>query len=103
MALIEHFLRQDAEIKPFVCEANGDLVYGPIEFRACRLETGLDISIGKGSPGVVEQVQASAMMFTIGDPIPDRSIVTVDDRKYTVIRCRVMQGFHYDHLEVYLE
>ena len=102
MALIDYFLRQDATIKPFLREANGDLYYGPEEHRKCRLETGNNLSSGKSAPGVVEQVTASAMMFTTGDSIPERSLVKVDNAEYTVLRCRVMHGFQ-THLEVYLE
>ena len=100
---IERLLTQEAMIEPFLKEANGDLFYGPTEYRKCRLETGLDISIGKGSAGVVDQERASALMFTVGERIPDRSVVTVDGQKMTVIRCREMRGFKKSHLEVYLE
>ena len=42
-------------------------------------------------------------MFCTGEPIPERSIVTVDEQEYIVIECYRAFGFSEDHLEVVLQ
>ena len=51
----------------------------------------------------MDQVIARGKMFCEGEPIKERSIVTVDGETYIVITCYRAFGFGEDHLEVVLQ
>ena len=105
MSMIGFLLRQTATIRPWIrYGADGEDVYGDPETRKCRIQRTRDLEHTYKNPaGTLDQVLARAKMFCTGDPIPERSIVTVDDQEYIVIECYHAFGFGEDHLEVTLE
>lgn len=104
MALIDFLLRQTATITPWIRYANGEDIYGPAEERPCRLQRTRDLEHTYKNPdGTLDQVVARAKMFCTGEPIPERSKVTVDGLEYIVIECYRAFGFSEDHLEVVLQ
>ncbi|MBR6029219.1 MAG: hypothetical protein IKP40_09005 [Clostridia bacterium] len=104
MSLIGFLLRQSADITPYVRTANGEDIYGETETRACRLQRSRILATTYKNPdGEIDQVTAHAKMFCTGEPVPERSVVTVDGLSYTVIRCYRACGFGEDHLEMLLE
>lgn len=103
MSMIGFLLRQTAEITPWVRSANGRDIYGEQEERKCRIQRTRDLEHTYKNPaGGMDQVVARAKMFCTGDPIPERSKVTVDGSEYIVIECYRAFGFGEDHLEVML-
>lgn len=104
MGLIEAFFMQEVSITPYLRQGAGEAVYGPPETRSCRLEMGAYLMTTYKDPdGVIEQVEARATMFCVGDKIPINSIVTYDGEEYKVINCEEMRGFGTSHLEVFLQ
>ena len=105
MSMIGFLLRQEAVIRPWIRCANGEDIFGEAETRKCRLQRGrnLEDNYFKKAAGSMDQVIARAKMFCTGEPIPERSIVTVDGTEYTVIECYRAIGFGEDHIEVTLE
>jgi len=104
MSMIGFLLRQTATIRPWIRSANGEDIYGDEETRACRLQRRRDLEHTYKNPsGTMDQVLARATMFCEGTPIPERSIVTVDETEYIVIECYRAFGFTEDHLEVVLQ
>lgn len=104
MSLIEWSFRQTAIIRPFVCQGNGGPVYGNEEMRKCRLQRGNHLSELKSTIyGSGDVSKANALMFTTGEAIPERSIVTVGDKEYIVLGCTVMTAMRDHHLEVVLQ
>lgn len=104
MSMIRFLLRQTAVIKPWIRYANGEDIYGDPEERPCRLQRTRDLEHTYKNPdGTLDQVVARAKMFCTGDPIPERSIVTVDENEYIVLECYRAFGFGEDHLEVVLQ
>lgn len=104
MSMIGFLLRQTATIRPWIRSANGDDIYGDEETRPCRLQRRRDLEHTYKNPaGAMDQVVARAKMFCTGDPIPERSLVTVDGLEYIVIECYRAYGFSEDHLEVVLQ
>lgn len=104
MSMIGFLLRQTATITPWVRYANGEDIYGEDETRPCRLQRTRDLeNTYKNQDGTMDQVVARAKMFCTGDPIPERSKVTVDGSEYIVIECYRAFGFSEDHLEVVLQ
>ena len=104
MALIDFLLRQTATIEPWVRYANGEDIYGLPEERPCRLQRTRDLEHTYKNPdGTLDQVLARAKMFCTGEPIHERSKVTVDGSEYIVIECYRAFGFSEDHLEVVLQ
>lgn len=106
MALIDIFLNQEAVIKPYIREANGEPVYGEPEQepRKCRMNHNRNLQTTYKNPdGQIDQVLVSVTMFCTGAPIPPKSRVTCEGEEYIVIRCRPLKGFEASHLEVYLE
>lgn len=104
MSMISFLLRQTAVIKPWIRYANGEDIYGDPEERPCRLQRTRDLEHTYKNPdGTLDQVVARAKMFCTGDPIPERSIVTVDENEYIVLECYRAFGFGEDHLEVVLQ
>lgn len=104
MSMIGFLLRQTATIKPWIRYANGEDIYGETEERKCRLQRMRDLEHTYKNPaGGMDQVLARAKMFCTGDPIPERSIVTVDGAEYIVLECYRAVGFSEDHLEVVLQ
>lgn len=104
MALIDFLLRQTATITPWIRYANGEDIYGLPEERPCRLQRTRDLEHTYKNPdGTLDQVVARAKMFCTGEPIPERSKVTVDGSEYIVIECYRAFGFAEDHLEVVLQ
>ena len=104
MSMIRFLLRQTAVIKPWIRYANGEDIYGDPEERPCRLQRTRDLEHTYKNPdGTLDQVVARAKMFCTGDPIPERSIVTVDENEYIVLECYRAFGFGEDHLEVALQ
>lgn len=102
--LIDFLLRQSATIRPWIRSANGEDYYGEEETRKCRLQRTRDLEHTYKNPaGGMDQVLARAKMFCTGEPIPERSIVTVDGAKYIVLECYRAFGFSEDHLEVVLQ
>jgi len=102
--MIGFLLRQTATIRPWIRSANGEDIYGDEETRACRLQRRRDLEHTYKNPsGTMDQVLARATMFCEGTPIPERSIVTVDETEYIVIECYRAFGFTEDHLEVVLQ
>lgn len=105
MSFIGFLLTQTAVIRPWVRYANGEDIYAEErEERPCRLQAMRDLETTYKNPdGQVDQVIGRAKMFCTGDPIPERSIVTVDGQEFTVLRCYRAWGFTFDHLEVTLQ
>ena len=104
MSMIGFLLRQEAAITPWVRYANGEDVFGKPETRKCRLQRTRDLEHTYKNPdGTMDQVIARAKMFCTGDPIPERSIVSVDGQEYIVLECYRAFGFGEDHLEVTLQ
>lgn len=104
MALIDGFFRQTVKIKPYIREASGGPVYGDEEERRCRLQRGQNLrTVHKNADGQIDETIADTKMFCTGAAIPERSIVTYEEREYIVLKCRVLNGFQDSHLEVYLE
>ena len=104
MSMIGFLLRQTAVIRPWIRSANGEDIYGEEETRPCRLQRRRDLEHTYKNPdGAMDQVVARAKMFCTGEPIPERSIVTVDEQEYIVIECYRAFGFSEDHLEVVLQ
>ena len=104
MSMIGFLLRQTATIRPWIRYANGEDIYGEEETRNCRLQRTRDLEHTYKNPdGTMDQVIARAKMFCTGDPIPERSRVTVDGSEYIVIDCYRAFGFAEDHLEVVLQ
>lgn len=104
MSMIGFLLRQTASIRPWIRYANGEDYYGETESRLCRLQRSRDLEHTYKDPrGGMDQVVARAKMFCEGEPIPERSIVTVDGSEYIVIECYRAFGFGEDHLEVTLQ
>ena len=104
MGMIEAFFTQTVTIKNYVRQGSGEPIYGKMEMRKCRIESGLNMkTVYKNPDGQIDQTVASARMFCVGPPIPPRSIVTFEGQELTVINCRDHGGFANDHLEVYLE
>lgn len=104
MPLIDFLLTQTAVIKPWIRQADGEDLYGDEQIRKCRLQRGRFLEHTYKNPsGALDQAPAKAKMFCTGSPIPERSIVTVDDEEYTVVSCYRAYGFAEDHLEVTLE
>ena len=103
MACIDFLLRQTATITPWVRYANGEDIYGTPEERKCRIQRSHDLEHTYKNPsGTMDQVLARAKMFCTGAPIPERSIVTVDETEYIVLDCYRAIGFRDSHLEVVL-
>lgn len=103
MGLISAFFRQTATITPFVRQGNGEPIYGEPEQRPCRMERGKHIkTVYKNMDGLFDDVVADAKMFCEGEAIPPDSKVECDGQQFTVINCRVMNGFADHHLEVML-
>lgn len=104
MSMIGFLLRQTATIRPWIRFANGEDIYGETEERKCRLQRTRDLEHTYKNPaGGMDQVLARAKMFCTGEPIPERSIVTVDGAEYIVLECYRAVGFSEDHLEVVLQ
>ena len=104
MSMINFLLRQTAVIKPWIRYANGEDIYGEEEERKCRIQRTRDLEHTYKNPaGGMDQVVARAKMFWTGDPIPERSVVTVDGLEYIVLECYRAFGFGEDHLEVTLQ
>lgn len=104
MNMIAFLLRQTASITPWIRYANGEDIYGLPEERPCRLQRTRDLEHTYKNPaGSMDQVLARAKMFCTGEPIPERSKVTVDGSEYIVIECYRAFGFAEDHLEVVLQ
>ncbi|MBE5797471.1 MAG: hypothetical protein E7327_08880 [Clostridiales bacterium] len=104
MSLIGFLLMQTATIQPFKRYANGEDYYGEPEERPCRLQRTRDLEHTYKNPaGGMDQVLARAKMFCEGEPIPERSKVTVDGAEYIVLECYRAFGFEEDHLEVVLQ
>lgn len=104
MSMIGFLLRQEATIRPWIRFANGEDIYGIAETRPCRLQRKRDLEHTYKNPsGAMDQVIARAKMYCTGDPIPERSIVTVDGTEYIVLECYRAFGFSEDHLEVVLQ
>ena len=104
MAMIDFLLRQTASILPWVRYANGKDIYGEPEERKCRIQRNRDLEHTYKNPaGGMDQVLARAKMFCTGEPIPERSKVTVDGQEYIVLECYRAAGFAEDHLEVMLQ
>lgn len=104
MNMIGFLLRQTATITPWIRYANGEDIYGLPEERPCRLQRTRDLEHTYKNPaGSMDQVLARAKMFCTGEPIPERSKVTVDGSEYIVIECYRAFGFAEDHLEVVLQ
>ena len=102
--MIGFLLRQTATIQPWIRYANGKDIYGEPETRACRLQRSRDLEHTYKNPdGGMDQVIARGKMFCEGEPIKERSIVTVDGETYIVITCYRAFGFGEDHLEVVLQ
>ena len=79
-------------------------IYGEEEERKCRIQRTRDLEHTYKNPaGGMDQVVARAKMFCTGDPIPERSVVTVDGLEYIVLECYRAFGFGEDHLEVTLQ
>jgi len=104
-SMIEWCLRQECIIKPWIRVANGEDIYGQEETRKCRVQNGAYLRHTYQNPsGVLDQVEAHAKMFCVGEKIPTRSVVTIDGEEYIVIKCYVAHGLNGpDHLEVYLQ
>lgn len=103
MSLIEAFFTQTATVKPFIRQGAGEAVYGTVATRSCRIELGAHMmTTFKHPDGQIDQVEARARMFCVGDKIPNDSIVTYDGVDYTVLDCKIKRGFGFSHLEVYL-
>lgn len=101
--MIGFLLTQTAEIQAYKGYRNGDDAYAEPETRKCRVQYGkYNRHLYKDPSGEAETITANAKMFTTGDPIPPRSIVTVDGQRMTVTDCYIARGFSADHLEVYL-
>ena len=101
--MIGFLLRQTATVRPWVRYANGEDIYGEPETRPCRLQRSRDLEVTYKNPdGTIDQVLSRGKLFTTGEPIPERSIVTVDGQEYTVLSCYRAFGFAEDHLEVTL-
>lgn len=104
MALIDAFLKWTAQIKPYLRDAGGEILYGETESRKCRMQRGGNLRTTYKNPdGQIDQVIANAKMFCTGEPIPTKSIVIFEGKEYVVMRCDVATGFSDNHLEVYLE
>lgn len=104
MATIDFLLRQTATIIPWVRSANGKDIYGSPEERKCRIQCRRDLEHTYKDPdGAMDQVLARAKMFCTGNPIPERSKVTVDGQEYIVLDCYPARGFGPSHLEVVLQ
>lgn len=104
MALIDFILTQCCVIHPWVREADGEDIYGVIEERPCRIQTGSHLRHTYVDPdGVLDQVEARAQMYCTGPKIPTRSKVECDGETYIVIDCYDAKGFIGNHLEVYLQ
>lgn len=104
MGLISAFFTQTATITPFVREGSAAPIYGEPETRACRMERGRKLRHLYVNPaGSLDQIEANAKMFCEGEPIPSRSLVVCDEQEFTVIDCKIENGFADNHLEVYLE
>ena len=102
--MIGFLLKQTATITPWIRYANGEDIYGEPETRPCRLQRTRDLEHTYKNPaGGMDQVVARAKMFCAGEPIPERSKVTVDSLEYIVIECYRAFGFSEDHLEVVLQ
>jgi len=75
MALIDIFLNQEAVIKPYIREANGEPVYGEPEQepRKCRMNHNRNLQTTYKNPdGQIDQVLVSVTMFCTGAPIPPK-------------------------------
>ena len=103
MALIEFFFRQTATIQPFVRDGGAVPIYGAATTRPCRLQRGKYLYSYGGADGTTDQIVGKAKMFCVGDPIPNRSIVTCDGQEFVVLDCAVKNGLADHHLEVLLE
>lgn len=104
MSMIGFLLCQTATITPWVRYANGKDIYGEPETRKCRIQRSRDLEHTYKNPaGGMDQVLARAKMFCTGDPIPERSKVTVNGSEYIVLECYRAFGFGEDHLEVTLQ
>lgn len=104
MSMIRFLLRQNATIQPWVRYANGEDYYGESESRMCRLQRSRDLEHTYKNPnGGMDQVLARARMFCEGEPIPERSKVTVGGEEYIVLECYRAFGFGEHHLEVVLQ
>lgn len=104
MSMIGFLLRQTASITPWVRYAGGEDIYGEPETRPCRLQRTRDLEHTYKNPaGGMDQVLARAIMFCQGEPIPERSKVTVNGEEYIVLECYRAFGFGEHHLEVKLQ
>lgn len=104
MAAIGFLLRQTATVKPWIRSANGEDIFGAVETRKCRIQRRRDLEhTFKNPDGSMDQVVARAKMFCTGEPIPERSIVTIGNDEYIVIECYRAIGFTENHLEVILQ
>ena len=103
MSLIEALFTQTATVIPFVRDGAAEPIYGESTSRKCRIERGKYLTNVGGASGTIDQVTANALMFCVGEQIPERSKVIFDDREFTVINCAVMHGFADNHIEVYLQ
>ncbi len=104
MSMISFLLKQTATVRPFIRYANGEDLYGEPETRKCRIQRRRDLEHTYKNPdGTMDQVIARAKLFCEGEPIPERSMVTVDGIEYIVIECYRAVGFKEDHLEVVLQ
>jgi len=107
VSFIELSFRQTATIRPFIRHGNGGAVYGPNEERRCRLQRGNHLqdlrSLKDTNYGSGDVSGANALMFTTGDAIPEKSVVTVNGEEYIVLGCTVMTAMRDHHLEVILQ
>lgn len=104
MGVIEAFFTQSVDIKPFIRQGAGEAIFGPLETRSCRMQMGAYLStLYVRQNGQIDQVEARAKMFCVGEKIPTDSIVIYDDEEYRVIDCKIEGGFAFSHLEVYLK
>ena len=102
--LIDFLLLQECTIHPWVREAEGVDVYGPPETRKCRIQRGAHLRHTFVNPdGVLDQVEARALMFCCGERFPMRSRIECDGEVYIAIDVQEARGFASDHLEVYLQ
>lgn len=105
MSMIGFLLRQTAVIRPWLrYGGNGQDIYGDPEERKCRIQRSRDLEHTYKNPaGGMDQVLARAKMYCTGEPIPERSRVTVGGAEYIVLECYRAYGFGEDHLEVKLQ
>lgn len=102
--MIDFLLTQECTVKPLKGIVNGDPVYGTEEIRKCRLQRNRNLPVSiRTVSGTIDNVEARAKMYTVGESIPTRSLVYVDGQKYIVLNCYTARGFDVDHLEVDLQ